>query len=119
VKQVRVDQIRLQAPEAAREAADEHRIEMMMAVDGLDGDAGAARGVAERGGVVAGVVDDDQARLDAVLGQRGEQLEQMPLGAGDPSHLADVRDTQRRACHPLDRLRAYARHRIPPASARN
>ena len=44
---------------------------------------------------IAARVEGDEARVDAALAQRGQQLQQVLLGATDPLHFRRVNDLHR------------------------
>ncbi len=78
--------------ERANEARSEQRIDVARR---FDADGRDAKRAVEVRRVPRRVVEADEERLDPPLGERGQQREQMALGAADPAHAVHVRDSHR------------------------
>jgi len=59
------------------------------------GDAAPVEVLVETREVGSGHVEAEKASVDAAVAQRGQQCEQVPLGAADPGELVQVEDLHR------------------------
>ena len=95
VDEMRVDEVGPFRADRAMDVARHARTGVEAAPDGAVRDAQPVELLVETREVGSGNVEAEEASVDAALAQRGQQCEQVPLGAADPGELVQVEDLHR------------------------
>lgn len=111
VHQVHMHELRPEGPRGTRDPEGKSRIGVVAGGNACEWDARRRERLVERLRRSARVVQPDEGGLDAMCPQRGQQREQVALGAADPGDPVDVDDPHQR------RSRASAGGRAEAASS--
>ena len=113
VHEVRVDEVRPELPQRAAQGDEEPRVEIPWRAQAHRRHSELP---VERLRVPGRVVEADERYVDAALGERREQRQEVPLGSPDPAHPMDVNDLQRSA-NRCGAKRSHSQSTPPAASS--